>query len=78
MCHYCGDQATTRDHTTPKSKGGRNTVPACLPCNKAKADLPYGDFMLIVKHGLLSFVKNHGGKKALRHLNLEELRKRET
>ena len=41
-CHYCGGKATTRDHVVPRSRGGtnkpQNLVPACEPCNKAKAD----------------------------------------
>ncbi len=41
-CGYCGKPATTVDHITPKSKGGRltwmNTVAACLKCNGMKAD----------------------------------------
>jgi hypothetical protein len=41
-CHYCGKPADTWDHVWPKSKGGTgeraNLVPACQPCNQAKAD----------------------------------------
>jgi hypothetical protein len=41
-CHYCGDQATSRDHIIPQSVGGKsvwwNLVSACEPCNRAKAD----------------------------------------
>jgi 5-methylcytosine-specific restriction endonuclease McrA len=45
LCTYCGQVLTrstlTRDHVVPKSKGGPrgdNLVPACGPCNRAKAD----------------------------------------
>lgn len=41
-CGYCGTQATTVDHITPRSRGGRNTwkntVAACGPCNQRKGD----------------------------------------
>jgi len=44
MCAYCGDEFTasalTRDHITPRSRGGRdvwgNVVASCGPCNKLK------------------------------------------
>ena len=32
--------SVTRDHITPRSKGGRATVPCCRLCNHLKADLP--------------------------------------
>lgn len=43
LCHYCGAaEATTSDHIVPRSRGGAdakyNRVPACQPCNQAKAD----------------------------------------
>ncbi|WP_040569709.1 HNH endonuclease [Microbacterium maritypicum] len=41
-CAYCGREATTADHVTPKAQGGRdelsNLVAACLPCNSKKQD----------------------------------------
>jgi hypothetical protein len=44
-CAYCNMRLTprtlTRDHVVPRSKGGgtgENLVPACGPCNRAKAD----------------------------------------
>ncbi|HEY8474690.1 MAG TPA: HNH endonuclease [Natronosporangium sp.] len=41
-CGYCGGRATTVDHITPRSRGGRNswanTVAACGPCNQRKGD----------------------------------------
>lgn len=41
-CGYCGGQASTVDHITPRSRGGRNswlnTVAACGPCNQRKGD----------------------------------------
>lgn len=51
-CHYCGNEATTRDHKTPKSKGGRgvdNIVPACVPCNRDKGAMGYEDYMALRK-----------------------------
>lgn len=51
-CHYCGGVATTRDHMTPKSKGGSggpgNLVPACLPCNQRKGQMGYREFMKLM------------------------------
>jgi 5-methylcytosine-specific restriction endonuclease McrA len=39
-CGYCGKQATTVDHVTPRVNGGQttwlNTVSACLRCNGKK------------------------------------------
>lgn len=41
-CGYCDRRATTVDHITPRSRGGRNTwkntVAACGPCNQRKGD----------------------------------------
>lgn len=41
-CAFCGGDANTIDHVTPRSKGGKNTwdnvVAACRPCNAEKAD----------------------------------------
>lgn len=41
-CGYCGNYATTVDHVTPVSRGGRNrwenTTAACDPCNQRKGD----------------------------------------
>ncbi|MCA9690575.1 MAG: HNH endonuclease [Myxococcales bacterium] len=46
LCTYCGSHlgrsGVTRDHVIPASRGGKsnhdNLVPACAPCNRAKAD----------------------------------------
>ncbi|QRY40856.1 HNH endonuclease [Microbacterium hominis] len=42
ICVYCGNEATTADHVTPKALGGRdelaNLVAACLKCNGRKSD----------------------------------------
>ncbi len=46
ICAYCGTRLTkdrlTRDHVTPKCKGGKdgwnNVVTACKPCNAYKGD----------------------------------------
>lgn len=41
-CVYCGREATTVDHITPKAAGGtdedHNLVAACLECNGTKQD----------------------------------------
>lgn len=41
-CAFCLSKATTIDHITPRSHGGkntwRNTISACSPCNNKKAD----------------------------------------
>ncbi len=41
-CAYCCGVATTVDHVTPRSRGGRNTwlntVAACGACNQRKGD----------------------------------------
>jgi len=41
-CAYCGGLATTVDHVTPTSRGGKNTwlntVAACGGCNQRKGD----------------------------------------
>jgi 5-methylcytosine-specific restriction endonuclease McrA len=50
LCQYCGMQlcreTATIDHVIPRSRGGKstfiNTVAACSPCNKKKADIPLG------------------------------------
>lgn len=57
-CHYCEkcnftEEEITKDHKNPQSKGGtdsiKNIVPACLECNRDKADTPYNEYMRIVK-----------------------------
>lgn len=47
LCAYCNRRLSkrtrTRDHVVPRSQGGPNgdnLVPACAPCNHAKADAP--------------------------------------
>jgi 5-methylcytosine-specific restriction endonuclease McrA len=41
-CGYCNGKATTVDHVTPTSRGGRNTwqntVASCDPCNQHKGN----------------------------------------
>jgi len=39
-CYYCGaNEACTRDHVIPRSKGGKYTVYACKVCQSTKANL---------------------------------------
>lgn len=47
LCAYCNarlsKQTRTRDHVTPRSRGGGandNLVSSCAPCNRAKGDDP--------------------------------------
>lgn len=55
-CHYCGQRLTllevTLDHVVPLSNGGakgiRNIVPACVNCNRRKADRSYHSFVRVV------------------------------
>lgn len=50
-CHYCGasaaDVALEIDHVVPVARGGTNAesnlVPACLACNRGKADTSAGE-----------------------------------
>lgn len=48
-CRYCGEQAETRDHVVPRSRGGKgaaaNIVFACLRCNQMKANLNPDEFI---------------------------------
>jgi 5-methylcytosine-specific restriction endonuclease McrA len=56
-CHYCEEcfmeKDITKDHKDPQSKGGEdvpeNVVPACLECNREKADKSYSEYMRIVR-----------------------------
>lgn len=55
-CAYCGDRLegqvagapkSTRDHVLPRAHVGRHiTIPACRPCNQAKANKSLPDFLL--------------------------------
>jgi 5-methylcytosine-specific restriction endonuclease McrA len=55
-CHYCDgtfkEKDITKDHKEPLSKKGKdvpqNIVPACIECNREKADMPYLEYMRIV------------------------------
>lgn len=56
-CAYCNAPLTrdtlTRDHIVPRSKGGGggdNLVPACGPCNRAKANRSLLDFLVQRRH----------------------------
>lgn len=57
-CHYCEhchftENEITKDHKLPQSKGGtdsvKNIVPACLECNRDKADTPYDEYMRVIQ-----------------------------
>lgn len=49
VCRYCGSEARSVDHITPRSKGGTddpfNLVAACGSCNSGKRDRSAQDFM---------------------------------
>lgn len=46
FCHYCMQEATTRDHIVPKKRHGVNAyfnlVPACEDCNTKRGYSPSG------------------------------------
>ncbi len=50
-CAYCrvGGTRLQKDHVIPLSRGGfdvpNNVVPACVPCNVAKGDRDFREFM---------------------------------
>lgn len=52
-CHYCGKEAQTLDHKTPRSKGGcstpKNLVCCCYRCNQKKSNLYYKEFIRLLK-----------------------------
>lgn len=49
-CGYCNAPAEHLDHVTPLCRGGRdalsNLIPACAPCNLAKAALTLAEWAL--------------------------------
>lgn len=52
-CWFCGREAKTIDHATPRCVGGQNTIdnllPACEYCNNLKADMTVSQFRKYVK-----------------------------
>jgi len=52
-CWFCGREAKTIDHATPRAKGGRNSIdnllPACVYCNNLKGDMNICQFRKYVK-----------------------------
>lgn len=59
-CYYCGKDITarklrTKDHVTPKSRGGRMTCPCCHECNQLKGNLKFEEYRCIVafRNGLI-------------------------
>jgi 5-methylcytosine-specific restriction endonuclease McrA len=50
VCVYCGGDADTKDHVLPKSRGGKETLPACLRCNSAKGNMYLADFLRVFTH----------------------------
>lgn len=48
ICWYCGGYGTSKDHVTPRSKGGsnkkENIVIACTSCNSSKGSLLLEEF----------------------------------
>ena len=49
-CIYCGQNADTIDHLTPKSRGGSdgpsNKLPACRACNLEKGNMTYDEYII--------------------------------
>ncbi len=49
FCIYCGADAYTYDHLTPKSRGGSsapdNIAPACVACNQEKGNMTYEEYL---------------------------------
>jgi hypothetical protein len=59
-CYYCGKDISnprlrTKDHITPKSRGGRITCPCCHECNQLKGNLKFEEYRCIVafRNGLI-------------------------
>lgn len=53
LCGYCKlGKPLTKDHMTPLSRGGTNSIdniiPACKSCNSAKCDKTYKEFMELI------------------------------
>jgi HNH endonuclease len=52
-CWFCGREAKTVDHATPRSRGGTNHIdnllPACVYCNNLKGDMSIRMFRKHVK-----------------------------
>lgn len=75
-CHYCRRQmidpkldksgrranlSVTRDHITPKCRGGRRTVLCCRQCNGLKADLSPELWSLVMRRHPTWWKKFHSG-----------------
>lgn len=83
VCHYCGkklprpggrgSRVSQVDHVVAQSQGGKdilsNLVISCKTCNRAKANLDYGAF-------LLSELKKTVTKLRMIRRNLRELKSR--
>lgn len=58
-CFYCGKEMAkgerTKDHVTPKSRGGRLKVPCCSTCNHLKGHLKLEEYRVLVayRNGLI-------------------------
>ena len=50
-CYYCGKDAETLDHFTPKAKGGtddnNNLIPSCRNCNHIKHSRTIEEFRIL-------------------------------
>ena len=74
-CHYCFDAIThetaTADHRVALANGGkhREIVAACFPCNQAKEDLEYGEFVSMISSDRVPTKINIGLVWVRRRLN---------
>ena len=76
-CYYCHGEAQSIDHVIPRSKGGNNTnanrVHACIPCNKAKADMTPREFLTALKAGKILSHRMNKHRRAEMILRVEML-----
>jgi hypothetical protein len=42
----------TSDHVVPRCKGGREKVPSCFECNRAKGELSLEEFRILIGYRL--------------------------
>lgn len=59
-CHYCNsDGPLSSDHIVPRVHGGDdsagNIVPACRPCNSAKREKGYDEYLEIIAADIAAY-----------------------
>lgn len=64
LCFFCGREAKTVDHATPRSRGGKNTadnlLPACLECNNLKDSATISEFRTYITELLARRLRSLG------------------